>query len=200
MAVEPPPNPEQFVFGLSLQRFAWVVSCMHQPDVVQHDFRRERIHPQEVIGEGLLCNMKIAFRTNDVGTPRGSTATLHPFGPQLDATVVLQALGGHSLMVSNEGQQARIAANQRYNTSSVRAAIDGISQDDKPVGISKFEAVDEGAKRGKVAMDVSNGKDAMPGIEPSLKVGFQRVIPSTKVQREFLFARQGRIHQGKNFP
>ncbi len=60
--------------------------------------------------------------------------------------------------------------------------------------------MDEGAKRGKVAMDVSNGKDAMPGIEPSLKVGFQRVIPSTKVQREFLFARQGRIHQGKNFP
>ena len=200
MAVESPPNPEQFVFGLSLQRFARVVSCMHQPDVVQHDFRRERIHPQEVIGEGLLCNMKIAFRTNDVGTPRGSTATLHPFGPQLDATVVLQALGGHSLMVSNEGQQARVAANQSHNTRSVRASIDGVPQEDEPVVIPEFESVDQGAKRGKVAMDVSNSKDTMPGIEPPLEVGFQRVIPSTKVQREFLFARQGRIHQGKNFP
>ncbi len=200
VAVEPTPNPEQFVFGLGLQRFPRVVPCMHQPDVVQHDFRRECIHPQEVVGEGLFGDMKVPFRTNDVGTPRGSTATLHPLGPKLDATVVLQALGGHSLMVSNEGQQARVAANQRHNTSSVRASIDGVPQEDEPVVIPEFEAVDQGAKRGKVAMDVSNSKDTMPGIEPPLKVGFQRVIPSTKVGREFLFARQGCIHQGDDFP
>jgi hypothetical protein len=51
--------------------------------------------------------------------------------------------------------------------------------------------VDQGTKRGKVAMNVSDGKNAMSSIEPSLKVGFQRVISSTKVRREFFFARQG---------
>jgi hypothetical protein len=60
--------------------------------------------------------------------------------------------------------------------------------------------VDQGAKGGKMAVNVANSKDAMPGIEPPLKVGFQRVIPSTKVRREFFFARQGCIHQGEVSP
>jgi hypothetical protein len=60
--------------------------------------------------------------------------------------------------------------------------------------------VDQGTKRGKVAMNVSDGKNAMSSIEPSLKVGFQRVISSTKVGREFFFARQGCIHQGEDSP
>jgi hypothetical protein len=126
VAVEPSPNPEQFMFGLRLQRFARVVPCVHQSDVVQHDFCWECIHPQEVVCEGLLRNMKVPFRTDDVGSPGGPPSALHPLGPKLDATVVLQAFGGHSLVVPKEGQQARVVADQRHNSSSVGAAVNGI--------------------------------------------------------------------------
>ena len=103
-------------------------------------------------------------------------------------------------MVSKEGQQAGVVANQRHNPSSVWAAIDGVPQENKAVLFTEFEAVNQGAKRGKMAVDVSNSKDAVPGIKPPLKVGFQRVIPSTKVRRELFFARQGCIHQGEDSP
>lgn len=200
MTVEPPPDPEQLVFGLRLQRFARVVPCVHQSNVVQHDFRWECIHPEEVVGERVLRHMQVSFCADDVGPPRGPTTSLHPRGPKLDAAVVLQAFCGHPLMVSKEGQQAGVVANQRHNPSSVWAAIDGVPQENKAVLFTEFESVNQGAKRGKMAVDVSNSKDAVPGIEPPLKVGFQCVIPSTKVRRELFFARQGCIHQGEDSP
>jgi hypothetical protein len=200
MTVETSPYPKQLVLRLRFQWFARVVSGMHQSDVVQHDFRRKCIHPEEVVGEPVLRHMQVSFGADDVGPPRGATTTLHPWGPELEATVVLQALCGHPLMVSEEGQQAWVVANQRHNPRSVWAAVDGIPQEDNPVVIPEFETVDQGAKGGKMAVNVANSKDAMPGIEPPLKVGFQRVIPSAKVRREFFFARQGCIHQGEVSP
>jgi len=49
-------------------------------------------------------------------------------------------------------------------------------------------------------MHVTDGKDAVASIKPPLEVGFQRMIPSTKVGREFFFARQGFVHQGEDSP
>lgn len=61
---------------------------MHQSNVVQHDLRWECVHPEEVVGEGLLRHMEVSFGADDVGPPRGCAATLHPRRPQLDAAVV----------------------------------------------------------------------------------------------------------------
>ena len=103
-------------------------------------------------------------------------------------------------MVSKESQQAWVVANHRHHASSVWAPVDGVSQQDKSVLFTEVESMDQGAERGKMAVNVPDSEDVMPNIEPPLKVGFQRVVPSTKVRREFFFARQGCIHQGEVSP
>ncbi len=103
-------------------------------------------------------------------------------------------------MVAHQGQHPGVVAEEGHNTGRVGAAINRIAKQDQPIFIAQPEPVDQGAQRSEVAMHISHGKHAMASIKAALEVGFQRVIPSTEVRREFIFARQGFIHQGEDSP
>ncbi len=103
-------------------------------------------------------------------------------------------------MIAEQRQQTWVIANVGHNPGRIRAAVNGVPEEDKPILVPQTEPMHQRSERGEVAVDVANGKDAVAGIKATLEVGFQRVIPSTMVRRELFFARQGFIHQGEDSP
>jgi len=200
MTVESATDPEKFALRLLVDGLSRVVSGVHQPDLVENNFRRERVHPEHVVGEGLLGHVQVAFGPYDVGPPRCGASTLHPIGPEFDGAVVLEANGGHALMVSEDGVDARVASHVGDDPSRVRSSIDGIPQQHQPIFLAQAQAVDQRSKRGQMPMDIADCKDAMASIQPPLKVGFQGMVPPSLVRRELRFARQGYVHQGEFSP
>ena len=103
-------------------------------------------------------------------------------------------------MVANQGQHAWIVTNQGHDTGRVRAAVNRVPEEDKPVLLTQMQPMHQRSKRRKMTVHVTDGEDAVASIEATLEVGFQRVIPPTKVRRELFFARQGFVHQGEDSP
>ena len=103
-------------------------------------------------------------------------------------------------MIAEQRQQPWVVANVGHNPGRIRAAVNRVPKEDKPILLPQTEPMHQRSERGEVTVDVTNGKDTVASIKATLEVGFQRVVPSTEVRRELFFARQGFVHQGEDSP
>ena len=100
-------------------------------------------------------------------------------------------------MIAEQRQQTWVIANVGHNPSRIRAAVNGVPEEDKPILVPQTEPVHQRSERGEVAVDVANGKDTVAGIKATLEVGFQRVIPSTMVRRELFLHDKASFTRGR---
>jgi hypothetical protein len=116
---------------------------------------------------------------------------MHPRLPQFNTSVRAEGHRGHAFVVPHQEDQPWVRSQEVHDASGVRPSVDGVPQDHHTVLCTKVQAMQQGPKRGKVAMHVANRIDAVAVIETCLKVRLKGSVSVRWRGRKHLLARQG---------